>query len=70
MSHKKIKTISDPKLKLDILSKEDVQKIHEATLHIIENVGIRFPSKRALRIWEKPVQQLTMRRKSSRSNRI
>ncbi|HNE04751.1 MAG TPA: trimethylamine methyltransferase family protein, partial [Anaerolineales bacterium] len=52
MSHKKIKTISDPKLKLDILSKEDVQKIHEATLHIIENVGIRFPSKRALRIWE------------------
>ena len=52
MSHKKIKTISDPKLKLDILSKEDVQKIHEATLHIIENVGVRFPSKRALKIWE------------------
>lgn len=52
MSHKKIKTISDPKLKLDVLSKEDVQKIHEATLHIIENVGVRFPSKRALKIWE------------------
>lgn len=52
MSHKKIKTISDPKIKLDVLSKEDVQKIHEATLHIIENVGVRFPSKRALRIWE------------------
>jgi len=51
MSHKKIKTISDPKLKLDILSKQDVQKIHEATLHIIENVGVRFPSKRALKIW-------------------
>ena len=52
MSHKKIKTISDPKLKLEILSKQDVQKIHEATLHIIENVGVRFPSKRALKIWE------------------
>jgi len=52
MSHKSIKTISNPKLKLEILSKQDVQKIHEATLHIIENVGIRFPSKRALKIWE------------------
>lgn len=51
MSHKNIKTISDPKLKLEILSKNDVRKIHEATLHIIENVGIRFPSKRALQIW-------------------
>jgi trimethylamine--corrinoid protein Co-methyltransferase len=52
MSHKKIKTISDPKLKLEILGKEDVRKIHEATLHIIENVGVRFPSKRALQTWE------------------
>lgn len=52
MSHKKIKTISDPKLKLDVLGKDDVQKIHEATLNIIENVGVRFPSKRALQIWE------------------
>ncbi len=52
MSHKNIKTISNPKLKLEILSKEDVQKIHDATLHIIENVGVRFPSKRALEIWE------------------
>ena len=52
MSHKNIKTISDPKLKLEVLTKEEVQKIHEATLHIIENVGVRFPSKRALEIWE------------------
>jgi len=29
-----------------------VQKIHAATLHIIEHVGVRFPSKRALEIWE------------------
>jgi trimethylamine--corrinoid protein Co-methyltransferase len=52
MSHKNIKTISNPKLKLEILTKEDVQKIHDATLNIIENIGVRFPSKRALEIWE------------------
>ncbi|NOH03992.1 MAG: hypothetical protein HND47_19495 [Chloroflexi bacterium] len=52
MSHKNIKTISNPKLKLEILTQEDVRKIHDATLHIIEKVGVRFPSKRALEIWE------------------
>ena len=51
MSHKNIKTISNPKLKLEILTTEDVQKIHNATLQIIEKVGVRFPSKRALEIW-------------------
>jgi trimethylamine--corrinoid protein Co-methyltransferase len=52
MSHKNIKTISNPKLKLEILTTEDVQKIHDATLQIIEKVGVRFPSTRALEIWE------------------
>ncbi len=52
MSQKNIKTISNPKLKLEILTKEDVQKIHNATLQIIEKIGVRFPSKRALGIWE------------------
>lgn len=52
MSHKNIKTINDPKLKLEILTQEDVRKIHEATLQIIEKIGVRFPSKRALEIWE------------------
>ena len=50
---KNIKSIHDPRLKLDILTPEDVQRIHEATLQIIENTGVRFPSKRALAIWEK-----------------
>ena len=50
---KKIKSIHDPRLKLDILTPEDVQKIHEATLQIIANTGIRFPSDKALDIWEK-----------------
>jgi trimethylamine--corrinoid protein Co-methyltransferase len=49
---KKIKSISNPKVHLDILSPAEVQKIHDATLDIIENVGVRFPSKRALDIWE------------------
>jgi len=49
---KKIKSISDPKLKLEILTTEEVQKIHDATLWIIEHVGVRFPSKRALEIWK------------------
>jgi trimethylamine--corrinoid protein Co-methyltransferase len=49
---KKIKSISDPRLNLGILSASDVQLIHEATLEIIENTGVRFPSERALKIWE------------------
>ena len=49
----KIKSIHDPHLKLDILSPEDVQRIHEATLQVIETTGIRFPSEKALDIWEK-----------------
>ncbi|MFC2025597.1 trimethylamine methyltransferase family protein [Chloroflexota bacterium] len=50
---KNIKSIQDPRLKLDILTQDDVQRIHEATLQIIEKTGVRFPSKRALAIWEK-----------------
>lgn len=49
---KNIKSITNPKLKLEILTPQEVQKIHDASLHIIENVGVRFPSKRALKIWE------------------
>ena len=49
---KNIKSISNPKLKLEILTTEEVKKIHDATLWIIEHVGVRFPSQRALEIWE------------------
>ena len=49
---KNIKSISNPKLKLEILTTEEVKKIHEATLWLIEHVGVRFPSKRAMEIWE------------------
>jgi len=48
----KIKSISNPRLHLDILSDEDVERIHTATLDVIENTGVRFPSEKALDIWE------------------
>jgi trimethylamine--corrinoid protein Co-methyltransferase len=48
---KAIKSITNPKLRLGILNPQEVKKIHDATLWIIEKVGVRFPSKRALDIW-------------------
>jgi trimethylamine--corrinoid protein Co-methyltransferase len=48
----KIKSITDPKLSLDILSPEEIQRIHTASLDVINTTGIRFPSARALDIWE------------------
>jgi trimethylamine--corrinoid protein Co-methyltransferase len=49
---RKIKSITNPKLNLDILSPEEIQRLHTASLDIIETAGVRFPSKRALDIWE------------------
>ncbi|MEW6716201.1 MAG: trimethylamine methyltransferase family protein [Chloroflexota bacterium] len=49
---KNIKSITNPKLKLNVFTPEEIGRIHDATLHIIENVGVRFPSKRALEIFE------------------
>ncbi len=40
-----------PKLSLNMFSPEDIRKLHEATLEVIETVGIRFPSQRAQEIW-------------------
>jgi trimethylamine--corrinoid protein Co-methyltransferase len=51
MTHR-IKSIANPRLGLHILDPEDVQRIHTATLDVIEHVGVRFPSERALDIWE------------------
>jgi trimethylamine--corrinoid protein Co-methyltransferase len=48
----KIKSITNPRLGLNILSPEDVQHIHTATLDIIESVGVKFPSTKALDLWE------------------
>jgi trimethylamine---corrinoid protein Co-methyltransferase len=48
----KIKSITNPKLSLEFLTTEDIQRLHTASLDIIETIGIRFPSTRALDIWE------------------
>jgi trimethylamine--corrinoid protein Co-methyltransferase len=47
-----IESISDPRLSLNILSPADVQRLHAATLEVIETTGVRFPSTKALDIWE------------------
>lgn len=46
-----IQSITNPKLRLEVLTPQEVQKIHDATLWIIEKIGVRFPSPRALDIW-------------------
>jgi trimethylamine--corrinoid protein Co-methyltransferase len=43
--------IVDPTVTLGVLSPEDVRRLHAATLEVIETVGVRFPSVRALDIW-------------------
>jgi len=48
---KAIKSITNPKLSINILSDEEVLQIHQATLHTIESVGVRFPSQKALSLW-------------------
>ena len=47
-----IKSITNPKISLNILSSAEVQRIHTATLEVIESVGVRFPSAKALDILE------------------
>lgn len=46
-----IKAVENPKLSLSMFSPQDVQRLHAATLEVIEQVGIRFPSRRAQEIW-------------------
>jgi len=41
-----------PRVRMDVLTKEDIKKIHEASLEIMEEVGVRFPSEKALDILE------------------
>lgn len=45
-----IRPISDHKINLNILNDEQIQQIHSATIDIIERVGVRFPSDKALDI--------------------
>ena len=47
-----IQSIADPALSVNILTGEDVRRIHTATLDVIESVGVKFPSPLALEILE------------------
>ena len=47
-----IDPIVDPRIEVRVLSDAEVQRIHAATLEVIESVGVRFPSPRALEIWQ------------------
>jgi trimethylamine--corrinoid protein Co-methyltransferase len=48
----KIKPITNPRLSLRVLRAEDIRRIHETTLEIVETIGVKFPLPRALDIWE------------------
>jgi trimethylamine--corrinoid protein Co-methyltransferase len=40
-----------PRLHWDILSPSEIEQIHEATMEILEQVGVRFPSEKALAVF-------------------
>jgi trimethylamine--corrinoid protein Co-methyltransferase len=46
----RILPIDTTHLRLQVLSPDEVQRIHEATLDLVESVGLRFPSEQALEI--------------------
>lgn len=47
-----IKSISSPKISLNILNQTEINQIHTATLDVIESTGVKFPSDKALDILE------------------
>jgi trimethylamine---corrinoid protein Co-methyltransferase len=48
----RIRPITNPRLSLKVLGAEDIRRIHQATLEIVETIGVKFPSAKALDIWE------------------
>lgn len=47
-----IQFIENPRFRIDVLSKSEIEKIHAATLEVIETIGVKFPLPRALDILE------------------
>ena len=47
----RIDPIASPKIGFEVLTPDEVRRIHEATLEVVETVGVRFPSERALDVW-------------------
>lgn len=40
-----------PRFRLEVLSADQLEDVRSATLHVLEHVGVRFPSERALRVF-------------------
>jgi len=47
-----IRSISNPKLSLNLLTEGEIRQLHSATLEVIESVGVRFPHPEALNLLE------------------
>jgi trimethylamine---corrinoid protein Co-methyltransferase len=47
-----IHSITQPRIRLEVLSPTDIERIHTVSLDVIETTGVRFPSQQALDIWE------------------
>jgi trimethylamine--corrinoid protein Co-methyltransferase len=43
--------IVNPRIQVGVLGDDEIRRIHAATLDVIESVGVRFPSSRALDVW-------------------
>ncbi len=50
-SRRPLATLVDPAIRLEVLDAAALDRIHAATLELIETVGVRFPSTRAQAIW-------------------
>ncbi|HSV86417.1 MAG TPA: trimethylamine methyltransferase family protein [Levilinea sp.] len=47
-----IHAIHSPHIRLEVLNGAQIERIHTASLEVIETTGVRFPSQAALDIWE------------------
>jgi len=47
-----ILSVVDPKIRVSVLDEDEIRRIHTATLDVLETVGVRFPSEKALSILE------------------
>lgn len=48
------------KLRLEVLSAEQLEEIKSATLHVLEQIGVCFPSERALNVFAEHGAQVDM----------
>ncbi|MCP4623861.1 MAG: hypothetical protein GY850_10060, partial [bacterium] len=49
-----------PRFHLEVLNANQLEEIRSATLHVLEHVGVCFPSERALRVFAEHGAQVDM----------